>query len=540
MVSPPYRLIPMRSGILAFFLGILVCQTLPYLPDHRLTYLLLPFLIFAWRWPRSRLLLFFAIGLLWMVWRADRILAQSLPKELEGQTLTVIGTIIKLPEKKAYGWQFQLAPTKLIFQNQMQLFSGHLRLSWYGSPPHPLRPGQQWQLTVRLKKPRGMLNEGTLDYSARLFRQQIRGLGYVYSKGEQRLLSSPSPRHLDNWRYQLAEAISKILGPHPNTPILIALAVGDDQGITQEQWKIFRNTGTSHLVAISGLHIGFITILSFWLAKHLWGFLGPAALWQPAPYFAAVVSSLATFAYALLAGFSIPTQRTFLMVTFTLFVTLGLARQMAFSHLFALALLVVLLWDPLAIMETGFWLSFGTVAIIIYASSNRPTLTNYQANSKIDFTLRIILQKISELWNANWIASLGLFPLTLAFFSTVSLSTFFANLIAIPLITLIIVPFTLLGTLLIMVWPPLANLCLQSANYFLHWLWPLLTWLGSPHWLWHSSPPLWVILTTLIGITILLLPRGFPSKWTLGLFWCLPLFFGRCPIPHQVNSGSPS
>jgi len=513
----------MRLGTLAFLAGILFCQTLSHLPAIGWTVLIPPLIILAFWLPRLRLGFLFALGLLWTAWHAQIILAQKLPSELEGRDIKITGTIISLPEQRQNeqrfcGWRFEFAP--LPFDQWPH--PGHLRLSWYGQPPQPLRPGQQWQLTVRLKQPHGMLNPGGFDYEAWLFQKRLVATGSVRQKGEQRLLTEPSPLNIDNQRYQLAAAIQKVLADQPSTGIIIGLAVGARQWISPEQKEVLQQTGTAHLIAISGLHIGFIAWLAFWLGHRLWSLTGRMTFWLPAPRFAALFSLSAAFGYALLAGFSLPTQRAFIMVAVAVS-GIVFARQVAVSHILALALLMVLLWDPLAVMSAGFWLSFSAVAVIVYALSGR----SHMGHS------RLTRWGIGT-WKTQWAVTLGLFPIMLAVFGYIPLTSLPANAIAIPWVSFIVVPLTLLGTAMIELMPSLASYLLLMAAGTLDALWISLDYFAQVKWnLWQpASPPLWAVLAAMMGVAILLLPRGFPARW-LGIIWLLPVLFSPPDRPNQ-------
>jgi competence protein ComEC len=369
-----------------------------------------------------------------------------------------------------------------------------------------------------------MLNPGGFDYSSVLFQQRIRATGYIRSKSEQQLLKLPSPLNIDNWRYRMAEEIRTRLGEQPSTGIITALAVGEGRGITTEQWDTMRRTGTVHLISVSGLHISFIALLTFWLARQFWGYLGNAALWLPTFSFAAWASLLAALAYSLLAGFSIPTQRSFIMVAVAMSGIL-FARQVAGSHILALALLAVLVYDPFAVMSIGFWLSFGAIAVIVYAlSGRRPQRVSRLTRWGIDSG------------KTQWAATLGLFPALLLSFGYIPfLSSLPANTIAIPWFSVATV-LTLLGALLILPWPELSSVLFQLAAYLLDALWVSLDYLATLPWsiLEQAIPPFWTVVVATIGIAILLspFPWTFPAKW-LGIIWLLPLFYYPIDAPQR-------
>jgi len=445
------------------------------------------------------------------------ILAQKLPDKLETQDIVINGMVIGLPVQRLFQhnlqrWQFDFAP--LPFEEWPN--PGYLRLYWYGNPPHPLRPGECWQLTVRLKRAHGMLNPGGFDYEGWLFQRRIRATGSVRSKKEAFLISGSSALNIDSLRYRLTKEIQKTLGDSPMTAILTALALGERQGISQQQRDILQKTGIAHLISISGLHIGFVAWLTFWVVRRLWGYAGQAALRLPSPHIAACFSLLAAFFYALLAGFSLPTQRALIMITVVV-AGIVFARQVAVSHILAFTLLLILLWEPLSVWSITFWLSFGAVTVMAYALNGRREQK------------RSLLGKWGlNFWKTQWAVTLGLFPIILAIFGYIPLISPLANAIAIPWISFVVIPLTLLGTASLLFFPILASLLLHTAVFILEALWVSMDYLAHIQWnLWQQPiPPLWTVLIAMLGIAILLLPRGFPARW-LGVIWLLPIFLVR-------------
>ncbi|NJO17183.1 MAG: DNA internalization-related competence protein ComEC/Rec2 [Thioploca sp.] len=506
----------MRFNTLAFLVGIVYGQTLSHLPDPLWTILLLPMMLIAWKQPNLRLLCFGALGLGWTVWRADMILAQNLPRDLEGKDLKLTGVVVNLPIKKAYGWQFDFRPNP----SPQWPNPSRLRLQWYSQPLEPLIPGQRWQLTVRLKPIQSFLNPNGFDYSSWLFQQQIRARGYVSSRSQPQLLQPPSLLNINYWRYQLAKAIQQQLHHSPTQGIIIGLVIGEAQWITPQQQTVFKQTGTTHLIVISGSHISLVALLVFGITLRGWRYLGKPALWLPAPYFAAGWSLLAAVFYALLAGFMVPTQRALIMLVVAMS-GIFFTRRVMPSAILAFSLLIVLLWDPLAVLSLGFWLSFSIVAIIVYVITNRREL----------FSSTLAKWGL-ESWRIQVAASLLVAIIFLTQFGYTSLSSFVANLIAIPWFSLVIVPLTLLGAALVGLLPTIGGSILQLADYFMGALWHSLEWLANPHWMWYQAiPPWWTIISATVGMLVLLLPRGFPAKW-IGVIWLLPLFLTRVPYPQ--------
>jgi competence protein ComEC len=506
----------MRFYTLAFLVGIVYGQTLSHLPDPRWTILLLPLVFMAWKQPKLRLLCFGALGLGWTVWRANMILAQNLPSDLARKDLELKGVVVHLPIKKSYGWQFNFRPEP----SQKWPNPSLVRLNWYSNPVKSLLPGQHWQLTVRLKPIHSRLNPGSVDYSSWLFRQRINATGYVVSRNQPQLLQPPSLLNIDYWRYQLAKTIQQHLHHSPTQGIIIGLAIGERQWITPLQKNVFNRTGTTHLIAISGLHIGLVAWLTWEIAQRLWRYLGRATLWLPAPRLAVIWSLLAAGCYALLAGLMIPTQRALIMLVVAMS-GIFFARRIKPSSILAVSLFIVLFWDPFAVLSLGFWLSFGAVAIIVYVSTNRRELSR-----------SVLLRWGLNTWRSQIAVSLLMAIIFLTQFGYIPLSSLIANFIAIPWFSLVIVPLTLFGVASVGWSSIIGGGALQLADYLVSALWVSLEWLANPNWMWYQAiPPWWTIVTAIIGMLVLLLPRGFPAKW-LGIIWLLPLFLTRVPYPQ--------
>ena len=498
----------MRAAVLFFLSGILLFQQCVELPERYwlLTTLLLPLAI---RWRILRLPMMALAGFLWALLHATWILGHNLPANLEGEDVILEGTIASLVEEQPHRARFRFEVTKLHHDDHPSTTPRSVLLSWYGGERPQLVVGDRWRLTVRLKRPHGFMNPGGFDYEKWLFQQGINATGYIRTKAPQTHLSSEwYSRPVDRLRQHLRRRIGEHLEKHPQAPLITALTIGDRDAIDDERWKVLTRTGTNHLMAISGLHVGLVAGLVFFLTRRLWSLLGRAPLWLAAPRAAALAALLAATGYAALAGFSVPTQRALIMVA----VVMGaifLQRQSTPSHSLALALGGVLLLDPLAVLSPGFWLSFGAVAVILYGASGR-------------------LEK-NRGWRqwgrVQWVVSLGLLPLLLFFFQQAPLSAPLANLVAIPWVSLTVVPLALLGTLLLLLHPPAGGwLLLQAAN-LLDWLWPILEWLAEPESLqWRPAAAVegWTLLAAVVGLLWLLAPRGVPARW-VGIGWLLPL-----------------
>ena len=362
-----------------------------------------------------------------------------------------------------------------------------------------------------------MSNPGGLDYERWLFSQRIVARGYVRAEPEPERLTQDLRYPVDRLRQFIGEQFQTLLPSHSLQGILSALAIGERQGISQDQWEILNNTGTTHLMAISGLHIGLVAGLLYALAYWLWTRSVRLPRYWAAPKAAMLLAWLGACGYAALAGFALPTQRALLMLAV---VTLALvsARPLSSSHVLALALIAVLLYDPLAPLSAGFWLSFGAVAVLVYMLAGRR-----RADSLFKRSVNVQLA-----------LPLALLPGTLWFFQSASLVSPLANLIAIPWVSILVVPFTLLGAVFSLLSDTLAAVCLQLAASNMDWLWTLLNKLNQLQWLQFKlpAPPLWAFGFALPGLMLLLAPRGVPGRW-LGLPLCLPLisFPQNMPAP---------
>lgn len=511
----------MRSGTIAFLLGILCLQWFSVLPAPGWIGLLLLSIPAALGLPLPwRLLGWGVSGFLWCLWSAHHILGVSLPPELEGRDIQVEGHVAGLPEFFERRTRFEFVVSQLWVDGERRQWPARIRLSWYGRTPPALEAGDAWRLQVRLKRPHGFRNPGGFDYERWLFAQRLRATGYV--RHESVALERPVPLRyrLDRYRQRLSERLQSAL-QGPAEGLFLALTVGDRRAIETDTWEVLRVTGTAHLLAISGMHIGLLAALVFWLARRLWPLAGERALlWLPAPRAAALLATLAATFYAALAGFAIPTQRALIMLLVVM-LALWRLRPLPPGRTLAWAALLVLLLDPLAVLSAGFWLSFAAVALILYALGGRR-------------------ERLARPWQwlriQGWI-SLGLAPLLILWFQQVSLIAPLANLVAIPLVSLLVVPLALLAVIGLLLSPGLAEGLIGVVSGLLAGLLELLTalaaWPGS-HWQSGVVSGIAILLLAL-GLIVLLAPRGLPGRYLAPLL-CLPLLLGAFarPPPGQA------
>lgn len=492
----------------------------------------------GWHWRRSRalaplnwagclgvaLLAFASCG-----WRADHRLAYALPPALEGQDLRVTGVVATLPQRSPTGLRFRFEVEAASLRGEPVQVPEQLALGWYkgqhddaasNQPRAELRAGQRWRFTLRLRRPHGNLNPHGFDYELSLFEQGLRATGYVRDAPAPELLHRAAGHPVERLRQRVRDAIEASVPDRRAAGVLAALAVGDQGAIAREDWDLYRAAGIAHLISISGLHITMFAWLSGLAISILWRRNRRAALWLPTPWAARWGGLSCAAAYAVFSGWGVPSQRTvWMLATVTLLQTLGV--RWPWPLVLLVAAVVVTAIDPWALMQAGFWLSFMAVGLLMASSSQADTTDRTHA---VDGT-RTTADASASGWHGRLrglgiaarrtigndlrtqaIATIGLTPLTLVFFHQVSLIGFAANLIAIPLITLVVTPLALLGTLIVPLWA-LGAFAVQGLNAALGAL------AGLPGAVWMAPvAPLWAQLAGLLGAVLLVLPLPWRAK----------------------------
>lgn len=456
-----------------------------------------------------------ALGIAWSCVRAGIALEPPLTAEANGTDRVIVGDVVSLPEAASGRVQFEFAP---LATSSVKLPS-RVRLSWYDCKRQP-RAAERWQLEVRLRAPRGFANPGGYDYEGELFRAGIGGVGYVRDSIHNRVLGRRTAAYpLLALRGAIANRIESVLGDSPAKGVIAGLAVGATQRISRDQWQVFAVTGTTHLVAISGLHVTMVAAFAMLLARALWGLPRARLPRSVRTEVVCLSGAMAATAYALLAGFSVPTQRTLVMLLAGL-AAVWLRRSLPPSHVLSLALILVLVHDPHAVLAAGFWLSFLAVAAIFWGVGSllapRPLLRSFLTTQGA--------------------VSVALVPVTVPLFGSVSLIAPVANLLAIPLFSGVLVPGTLLSLALAPLAPSAAELLLRAVAGSFEVSWPLLEAAARiPGALMHAgAPDAWQVGVLAFSALVLISPLPALLR-TAGLLVLATLCFAMPERPAPGN-----
>lgn len=515
----------MLAFSLLFLSGNLWLQWLPHLPESHavlmtagvvvtlLSLIALPWSRIAVWHPVLRGIVAFLLGFVWAWFSARQQLQRDLSPALEGRDVLVIGYVAALPEAESYGQRFLFA----VDSTDVAL-PAQIELTWYAPAP-AIKVAERWQLQVRLRRRHGFANPGGYDYEAQLFRDGVGATGYVRNSADNRSLGVKPGLYVLKAR---AELVNRIVNALPNEPmqgVIRGLAVGDQQAISSDAWQVFARTGVAHLMAISGFHIGMVAWLCAWLGRRLiW--LPMAQRWRwTAPGLQAVFGMSGALGYSLLAGMSVPTVRTLIMLA-VYFGARLLRRAVNVWHSFGLALLLVLLVEPFAPLTVGTWLSFGAVAVI---------LLNQQGRIGRGPLWR-------EFIKLQVVVTLGMAPLLLIWFGNLSLISPLVNLLAIPWFSVVLAPLVLIGCALLCMHTGLGTLWLHGVAWLLQYTYDALHWCAqwpAATWYWPTVPG-WLVALLVIGAVMMVLPWAWRLRCA-GAVLCVPAFLWR---PEALAAGA--
>ncbi len=472
------------------------------------------------------------IGIVWSTSFAERQLSHRLSEAATGQSIVINGMISGIPAShgEVQSFEFDIETFRFVDADLLSqlpkssLFPERVRLNWYYGLP--VNAGEHWQFEVRLKPPHGFLNPGGFDYEAWLFQHGIDATGYVRKSALNQHIDLDasdtifSMAEMMGWvssmRQQLAEKVDALAaknqtGSENSFSLIKALAIGDKSSISNVQWSVLANTGTSHLMAISGLHIGLAMLFAYILIRRL----VPVMLikWVPAQHIALIFGVAAALCYALIAGLSIPTQRAIIML-FVLSVMMLIRRNHRPVDALGAALLLVLLFDPLAVLSVGFWFSFSAVAVIfICAASSQNEPRNEPEKNKNDDSVFARLLTILRQWvRLQLLISLFLLPLSLFMFQQSSLVSPLANLLLIPYLSFLVVPIVLMAIICTWLLPFVADWLFVLAALSLDFIWPFTVFLSElPFAVWVQGE---VGIIRLLLATLLMLMLFFSTRFS--------------------------
>lgn len=484
---------------LAFVFGTMLVARTPLLLPIEACLILVPLLGFGLRTCLSPL----CALLLGMAWCYCALEIESRHRQMlagQGERALLTGRVIGMPVENEHSVRFLLRVT------EGELNGSQVRLYWYNPEVKPAS-GERWRFLVRLRAPTGAVNFDAFDYERWLFTKRIHALGYVVPGAQHRMIGVD--HSVDRLRHEVAQSIRAVV-PDEALPTFLALALGDTSQLRPGEWSILNATGTTHLLIVSGLHVGLMATVSFVVCR-LVG-IGHAA--------ASVMTIVVAGGYAMLAGWGLPVQRALTMTVVYLACGL-LARNISLLSRLALAAVFVAMLDPLSSLSAGFWLSFGVVAALILGLSNR--LSNWKGN-----------ERVSAVWKAQWVAFIALLPLLGLFNHQFPLISLPVDVVAIPVVGFVLVPLVLLSLVMCLLIGPLGGWLIELTNVVTAGVWHLLEFAArSDGLVYIAAPDGWRVLVAMVGVVLLLLPKGLVPRW-LGIPMILLLLENPAPLKPEV------
>jgi len=474
-------------------------------------------------------ILLFCSGIVYTSIFASQKLATRLDESLVGQSLLVSGVVSNIPVANGHVQRFifDVDDLQVLTSDSQQSldydsgssFPNRLRLNWYYGKV--VNTSERWQFEVRLKPPHGFMNPAGFDYESWLFQQGIDATGYIRKSDFNKQLNHSSAESLAGIVNRLREKISQFINvishkrisdeqsinsDYNSLALIKALAIGEKSSISNKQWQVLTSTGTSHLMAISGLHVGLAALFAYVLTRRI--VPSHVAKRVPIQHVSLVVGLLVALLYALIAGLSIPTQRAIIMLS-----VLSMMLLIRHNHrpvdALGFALMAILLVDPLAVLAVGFWFSFAAVAVIFLSISSPSTQAQMATVPVWDKIFSILKQWI----RLQLTISLFLLPLSLFMFQQVSIISPVANFLLIPYVSFLVVPVVLLALVFTFLSPIIAEYLYTLAANMIDFIWPALHYLSNlPYALWINGE---VGFLVLISATIVLFIVFFIINGTL-------------------------
>ncbi|WP_440615797.1 DNA internalization-related competence protein ComEC/Rec2 [Cysteiniphilum sp. 6C5] len=419
---------------------------------------------------------------------------QKYPENQLNKKIMIEGVVASLVDRDK-------AVSKFLFATK----DGLIRLSVYPNKnlrPWQLTPGSRWRLHVKLQTAKGFSNPGVFNYANWLKRQRIKAVGYVVTTEKAKFRGIDYGYFVERLRYKIERILQKTIKDTQLRALASALLIGNKNELTLDDKRLFQQTGTSHLIAISGLHIGMIALFAFCLLRFLWSCSVRLCQWLPAQKAGLIAAAISAFSYSLLAGFAIPTERAFIMVL-VFSVGLLINRKINSFYLLLLAGVIIVLWQPLSLFEPGFWLSFMAVFFLIVINRILLSLTKFKRYLLIQLLLMVLL-----------------IPLTIFWFQGFSMVGVIANLVAIPWVSFLVVPSLFINLMLSLFGVDFWFISAYLIKLLVLWL-NLLP-VEMLFFYWHSISTL-AVISAVTGLTLLL----FPLPWylrILSVVLFLPIF----------------
>lgn len=458
----------------------------------------------------------------WVVWRAELRLQDQLDPSLEDVVTRTVFRIESMVRDQSDSVRFAAR----VLEPMTPGVPGDIEVAWRVAPDEikqELVPGQVWRAALILRSPRGLSNPHGFDYEGHAFARHVRAIGRVRGKP---VLLRHEPRAnvsvvVGHVRQAVRQHMRRHVGNKLYGAVLIALAIGDQDSVQADHWRVFNLTGITHLVSISGSHVTMIAAMGGMLMLRLGRRLrlkGRALCeWMPAQVIAASASAVVAFGYCLLAGWGVPAQRTFFMLLI-ICAALMLRLAVSVSGVLCFAATVLVVLDPWAPLSTGFWLSFGAVAVLF--STAQTVIDNGRSAS----TWTRAWAALREASRLQWLITVAMTPALAFLFQQVSLTSPFANALAIPVVTFIVTPLALLVGLfsILPLLDAVTSVLTWCAHAALHAVLIPVTWLAQGRWsaLDVAAMPVGWVLIALLGTAWALLPVGVPVRWA---GWCLML-----------------
>jgi len=465
---------------------------------------------------------------------SDNLIYNNLPQEYLNTKINIKATITSVPENNGKNIKFIASSSGLCLidknynninncENKKLNINFSLNLLDYKNNKINqdyinIKPGDYIDIIAKLKLPRNYSNPGGRDIEKFCFSNNI------YASGNVIKINNITPEkhpyfNINHYRYIINNKINSSINNIPRFGLMQALSLGLRANISKESWLVFQKTGTSHLMAISGLHVGLVSTMFFLLSKKIWSRFYCATNLMPSRIFGSIIASIMAVIYGAMAGFSVPTVRACIMVVVvTTLISIG--KKIPGIQILALACFIIIIVDPLSVLSIGFWLSFGAVFSLIYGVSGRINL------NKITNTLRAQVSVFTLM-----------LPMGLLFFNKVSIISPIANIIAIPYVSFLVVPLCLFGSVLLLICEPLGNLLLNISMWFMNLIWILLEFLANlnfSEYAFTSNHSIFSIILAVLGILILLAPKGVPGK-NFGFICLLPVLLN---YNSNINNSS--